>query len=486
MLILFVNRAKVRSPYNSYGGDMRQDPTAIGHAGLSELDRKYAVHPFTALRKHESSGPLMIVEGHGCRLTDSSGRSYLDAMAGLWCVNVGYGNAEMAEALGSQAERLSYYHSFSSVANDVSTLLAESLVSGAPVPMAKVLFGTSGSDANDTEIKLVWYYNNILGRPQKKKVISRRRGYHGVTALTAGLTGLDNLHDGFDAPLPMIRHARAPYRLWEAEPGMSDAEFSDLLAAELEELILSEGPDTVAAFIAEPVQAAGGVIVPPESYFAAITEVLRRYDVMLIADEVVCGFGRLGQRFGTEVFGMEPDLITLAKGITSAYVPLSASLISHRVWEVIAAGEERYGVFGHGYTYTAHPLAAAAALTNLAIIEREGLVDQAAKRGVHLQQRLHEAFDDHPYVGEIRGRGLIAAVEFVSSRQPLRRFDAALQVGARVNQASRRHGVITRALPASDTIAFSPPFIVTEAEIDEMVEGARLALDEVTAELERG
>jgi L-2,4-diaminobutyrate transaminase len=464
---------------------MQQDTRAAGYADLAELDRKYAVHPFTSLRDHENAGPLMIVEGRGCRLTDTSGRTYLDAMAGLWCVNIGYGNEEMAEALRAQSQRLSYYHSFSSMANDVSTLLAESLVSGAPVPMAKVFFGTSGSDANDTQIKLAWYYNNVLGRPEKKKIISRRRGYHGVSVLTAGLTGLDNLHDGFDVPLPMIRHVRAPHRLWEAEPGMSDAEFSARLAAELEELIVKEGPGTIAAFIAEPLQAAGGVIVPPEGYFAAIGEVLRRHDILLIADEVVCGFGRLGRRFGTEAFGIEPDLITVAKGITSAYVPLSATLISQRVWDVVAGGGERYGVFGHGYTYTAHPLAAAAALTNLAIIERDGLVNQAGQRGAYLQQRLHEAFAGHPYVAEIRGYGLIAAVEFVASRAPLRAFDPSRRVGVRVTAASRRHGIITRALPAADTIAFSPPFIVSEAEIDEMVAGARLALDEVTAELER-
>jgi L-2,4-diaminobutyrate transaminase len=449
---------------------------------LEILDQKYALHPFTSLREHALSGPLMIVEGQGCWLTDTAGESYLDAMAGLWCVNIGYGNAEMADAMRDQTRRLSYYHTFSSMANDVSTILAERLVTMAPVPMSRVFFGNSGSDANDTQIKIVWYYNNILGRPEKKKIISRNRGYHGVTVATGGLTGLDNLHDGFDLPLPMIRHVRAPHRLWEAQPGMSDAEFSGLLAGELEELILAEGPDTVAAFIAEPIQAAGGVIVPPAGYFQAISEVLRRYDVLLIADEVVCGFGRLGYQFGTEVFEMEPDLITVAKGITSAYVPLSACLISERVSEVLATGSERYGVFGHGYTYSAHPLAAAAALTNLGIIERDGLVNQARKRGEYLLERLHDCFAEHEFVAEVRGKGLIAAVEFVARRDPLERFDPGLGIGARVTKASRAHHVITRALPAADTIAFSPPFIVTEAEIDQMVEGTRLALDDVASE----
>lgn len=454
-------------------------------ANLDELDVKYAFHPFTSAREHESSGPLMIVEGHGCRLFDSHGNSYLDAMAGLWCVNIGYSNEEMANALEAQASRLSYYHSFSSMANDVSTLLAQRLVEGAPVPMSKVFFGNSGSDANDTQIKLVWYYNNILGRTEKKKIISRERGYHGVTIMTAGLTGLDNLHAGFDVPLPMIRYTKAPHRLWEAEPGMTDLEFSKKLAEDLEQLILAEGPDTVAAFIAEPVQAAGGVIVPPVGYFEAVGEVLKRYDILLIADEVVCGFGRLGERFGTSVFGMEPDLITIAKGVTSAYMPLSACLVSEKIWNVIEQGSDRYGVFGHGYTYSAHPLAAAAALTNLNIIERDNLIEQAAQRGRYMHALLHDAFDEHPLVGEVRGQGLIGAVEFVANREPATGFDPKQRVGVRVTNASREYGIITRALPAADTIAFSPPFIVSESELDEMVAGTRKALDQVANELAR-
>ncbi len=455
----------------------------IGHAELDALDKAHGFHPFTALREHEANGPLMIVEGRGCQLTASDGATYLDAMAGLWCVNIGYGSEEMAEAIAAQCRRLSYYHSFSSMANDVSTMLAARLVEMAPAPMSRVFFGNSGSDANDTQMKMVWYYNNVLGRPERKKIISRLRGYHGVTIATAGLTGLDNLHDGFDVPLPMIRHVRAPHRLWEAEPGTSDAELSARLARELEELIVAEGPETVAAFIAEPIQAAGGVIVPPAGYFEAIGAVLRRYDILLIADEVVCGFGRLGRMWGSEVFGLEPDLITVAKGITSAYVPLSACLVSGKVWEVLADGGSRYGVFGHGYTYSAHPLAAAAALTNLDIIERDDLVGQAAKRGEQLQRRLREVFAEHPNVGEVRGEGLIGAVELVEQRDPARRFDPARRVGARLALAARRHGVITRALPASDSVAFSPPFVVTEPELDEMVEGVRHGLDDVVAEL---
>lgn len=474
------------SPGTLTAGAQAPGSQAPGAEALSELDLKFAFHPFTSIRDHQASGPLVIVEGQGCRLTDSKGQTYLDAMAGLWCVNIGYGNLEMADAIRAQVARLPYYHSFSSMANDVSTLLAEKLVTSAPVPMARVFFGNSGSDANDTNMKLVWYYNNVLGRPERKKIISRRRGYHGVTIATAGLTGLDSLHVGFDVPLPMIRHVRAPHRLWEAQPGMTDAEFVADLARELEELILAEGPETVAAFIAEPIQAAGGVIVPPPGYFAAVQEILRRYEILFIADEVVCGFGRLGRWFGTETYDLHPDLMTLAKGITSAYIPMSASLVSPRVWDVLSQGSERFGVFGHGYTYTAHPVAAAAALTNLGILEREGLVEQAAKRGAYLRERLHERFADHPLVGEVRGEGHIAAVELVRSRSPLERFEPSLRVGARLARASRDHGVITRALPNADTIAFSPPLVVSEAELDEMVDGARRALDDVAAELARG
>jgi L-2,4-diaminobutyrate transaminase len=455
---------------------------------IEDVDRRYVFHPFTAPRRHEADGGHVIVRGEGCTLWDSRGRAYLDAMAGLWCVNVGYGRPELAEAIAQQIERLSYYHGFSSMATDTPAFLAERVVDRASaatsVPMSKIFFGNSGSDANDTQAKLVWFYNNALGRGEKKKIVSRARGYHGVTVLSAGLTGLANLHDGFDLPLPMIRHVRAPHRLWEATDGMTDDEFVGFLADDLEQLILREGPDTVGAFIAEPIQAAGGVIVPPAGYFPAIQEVLRRHDVLLIADEVVCGFGRLGCWFGSEPFGIEPDLMTVAKGLTSAYVPLSGCIVSERVWSVLA--DATSGVFGHGYTYTAHPVAAAAALANLDLIERDGLVEQAGSRGARLQERLHEAFDDHPLVGEVRGTGLIGAVELVASRDPARPFERALGVGQQIARKCLERGLITRALPDADTIAFSPPFVVSEDEVDEMVGRAREAVDEVAAELRAG
>lgn len=452
-------------------------------SSVEDLDRQYFFHPFTHAQEHERTGPLTMVSGRGSTLVDAQGKEYLDAMAGLWCVNIGYGNEEMADALAAQTRQLAYYHTFASMGNEPVARLAHRLVTDAPGDMAKVFFGNSGSDANDTQVKLVWYYNNVLGRPEKKKIISRERGYHGVTVMSGSLCGLPGMHTGFDLPLPMVRFARAPHHRFEGLEGETEEQFVARLAQELDDQIVAEGPETVAAFIAEPLQAAGGVIVPPAGYFPAIQEVLRRHDVLLIADEVVCGFGRTGEWFGSTTFGVEPDLMTVAKGITSAYVPLSAVIVSSPVWDVIASGSEKFGLFSHGYTYSAHPLAATAAMTNLDIIERDGLMGQAKARGDHLAQRLHAAFDGHPLVAEVRGHGLVGAVEFAESLEPLRRFEPRAKVSGAIVKRSRELGVITRALPNADTISFSPPFVVTEAEIDQMVAGTRQALDDVCREL---
>jgi len=365
---------------------------------------------------------------------------------------------------------------------DTPGLLAERLIALAPPGMSKVFFGCTGSDANDTQVKLVWFYNNVLGRPEKKKIIARNRGYHGVSVMSAGLTGLPGLHADFDLPLPMIRHTTAPHRLFEAEPGMADEAFAQKLADDLEALILAEDPDTVAAFIAEPVMGAGGVIVPPATYFERIQAVLRRYDVLMIADEVITAFGRVGTWFGSEVFGIEPDLVTVAKGLTSGYFPLSGCIVSDRVWRVLVEGSAG-GPFGHGYTYSAHPLAAAVAMANLDVIEHDGLIAQSATRGEQLQLLLRETFDDHPLVGEVRGTALIAALEFVARKDPVEPFDPAHKVGARVARRCLELGLITRALPSADTIAFSPPLVITEDEIAELVRITQRAVDDVTAEL---
>jgi L-2,4-diaminobutyrate transaminase len=452
---------------------------------FADLDRRFLFHPFTALADHERTGPpVVIVKGEGVWLEDSVGNRYLDSMAGLWCVNVGYGRREIAEAIRGQALTLPYCHAFSSMSADVPILLAEKLVGMAPAPMSKIFFGNSGSDANDTQVKLVWYYNNARGLPSKKKIIARRRGYHGVTLASARMTGLLGLHAGFDLPLPFIKHTTAPHRLWEGQ-GLSDAQFVDKLVADLDALIAAEGADTIGAMIVEPVMGAGGVIVPPPGYYEAIQAVLDRHDILLIADEVICGFGRLGRWFGTDTFGMRPDLITIAKGVTSAYVPLSGCLVSEKVWRTIVAGSAELGPFGHGFTYTAHPIAAAAALANLEIMEKDRLVPSAARGGEIMHEALRTAFSDHPMVGEIRGLGLIGAVEFVAWRAPVRAFDPALRVGARVAKAAMARGLITRPLPISDTIAFSPPLTISDDEIATMVQRAREAVDAVADDLVR-
>jgi L-2,4-diaminobutyrate transaminase len=457
----------------------------IPAAELADLDRRYVFHPFTMLGDHANAGPAFVVtEGQGARLTDAEGRSYIDAMAGLWCVNVGYGRREIAKALRDQAERLSYCHAFSSMSSDTPALLSEKLIAMAPAGMSKVFYGNSGSDANDTQVKIVWFFNNARGRPEKKKIIARQRGYHGVSVMTAGMTGLPGLHAGFDLPLPMIKHCMAPRRLWEGH-GLSDEEFTAKLVDDLESLIAREGADTIAAMIMEPIMGAGGVIVPPEGYYPAIQKVLRAHDILIIADEVICGFGRLGANFGSDVLGLEPDLITVAKGLTSAYFPLSACIVGDHVWDVLVSGGERFGAFGHGYTYSSHPLGAAAALANLAIIENDRLMEQAVARGGVLQARLREAFADHPLVGEVRGQALIGAVEFVAGvgeAGPIG-FDPALKVAPRIVRAALDRGVIGRALPAADTVAFSPPFVISEEEITTAVGAFRDAADQVLGEM---
>ncbi len=451
---------------------------------LSELDRRYLFHPMTALATHEQSGPASVmVKGEGVWLEDSEGQRYLDAIAGLWCVNVGYGREEIAEALAQQARTLSYCHTFSGLSSDKAIQLAQRLIEMAPVPMSKVFFGNSGSDANDSAVKLVWYYQNVRGKPQKKKIISRERAYHGVTIVSGSMTGLHGPHAGFDLPLPFVKHTTAPRPLWEGA-GLTDAEFVARLVDDLEQLIQAEGPDTIGAMVAEPVMGAGGVIVPPEGYFPALKEVLDRHDILLIADEVITGFGRLGHSFGTEVFGIEPDLIVIAKGVTSGYTPLSGVMVSEEVWRTVVSGEERFGVFGHGFTYTAHPGSAAAALANLDVIENDGLVAQVASRGSYLEERLVASFKNHPLVGDVRGMGLMWGVEFVAENDPAVAFEPSLKVAGRVAKEALARGVIGRALPQTDTVVFSPPFVISQEEIDTVVNAFREATDVVAQQLQ--
>lgn len=454
------------------------DPT------LGERDRQTLLHPFTNLKAFaagETGGPRIVSSGDGIRIRDSNGNVLIDGFAGLYCVNVGYGRQEIAEALYRQATQLAYYHSYAGHSTEVAIRLSERILKWLPAGMSKVFYGLSGSDANETQVKLVWYYNNVLGRPQKKKIISRLRGYHGATIMSGSLTGLPFYHTAFDLPVKPVLHTTTPHHYWHAAPGMSEHAFSAQCAADLEVMILAEGPDTVAAFIGEPLLGTGGLIPPPAGYWEAIQPVLRKYDVLLIADEVICGFGRLGSPSGSHHYGVEPDLISVAKGLTSAYAPLSAAIVSEKVWRVLEQGSDRFGVFPHGFTYSAHPLCAAAALANLDILEREDLTRNARQTGLYLRSLLTERLGDHPNVGEIRGEGMLAALELVADRATKQRFAPGMKVGAELSAACLREGLIARAMPHGDILGLAPPLILTRADVDEIVERLMRAVRTVKA-----
>lgn len=455
---------------------------------LEDMDRDTVIHPFTVLKKFaqgDLGDPRIVETGDGCRIRDRKGNELIDAFAGLYCVNVGYGRRDVADAIYEQAKKIAYYHSYAAHSTEALIRLSDRLVAMAPGKPSKVFYGLSGSDANETQVKLVWYYNNILGRPQKKKIIARDRGYHGASILAGSLTGMSFYHTAFDLPVSIVRHTRVPHHWRAAEQGESEEDFSNRCAQELEAMIIAEGPDTVGGFIAEPVLGTGGIIPPPRGYFAAITKVLKQYDILLIADEVITGFGRTGQMFGSDTYGMEPDLISLAKGLTSAYVPMSACIINDKVWRVLADASDKLGPFAHGYTYSGHPLGAAAANAVLDIVEAEDLPGNSARVGSFFLKLLHDAFDDHPNVGEVRGVGLMAAVEFVASREPREYFSPDLRVGARMSAECVNQGLIARAMPHGDILGFSPPLILTEADAAEIVARAHRAVDIVTDQLKK-
>ncbi|HSG90065.1 MAG TPA: aminotransferase [Pseudomonadales bacterium] len=447
-----------------------------GSLAARDLDALF--HPSTNLALHERVGPSVLQSGSGVRVRDPEGKEYIEAMSGLWCTALGYGNEELAEVAAEQMRTLAYGHLFGGRSHEPAIALAEKLKAMVPIDDGRVFFGSSGSDANDTQVKLVRYYNNALGRPRKKKIISRWKGYHGVTLAAGSLTGLPPFHAHFDLPMEGVFHVSAPHYRRNAEPGETEAQFVTRLADELEQLILREDPETVAAFIAEPVQGAGGVIVPPAGYFEAIQAVLDRYDVLLIADEVICGFGRTGQPFGSQTFAMRPDTMSLAKALSSAYLPISAVVVPGRMFEAIAEQSGEVGVFGHGYTYSGHPVCAAVANRVLEIYERTDLFAHAARMSVRFQERLH-ALGEHPLVGEVRGVGLIGAVELEADRDAKAPFDPKAAIGMFCAKRAEAHGVIVR--PLGDSLAFCPPLVITEPDIDEVFDRFALALEDTLA-----
>ncbi|MSP88956.1 MAG: aspartate aminotransferase family protein [Alphaproteobacteria bacterium] len=444
---------------------------------ISSRDIAHFLHPYTNLKNHEKDGPLVITRGEGVYVLDEAGKKYLEGMASLWCASLGFSERRLADAAYQQMLKLPTYNNFGGKTTDVGVDLAEKLLAMAPVPMSKVFFVNSGSEANDTVVKMVWYYNNALGRPNKKKIISRLRGYHGVTVASASLTGLPNNHRDFDLPIAGILHTDCPHHYRYAKPGESEEDFATRLADSLEQMIQREGPDTVAAFIAEPVMGAGGVIVPPRTYFEKIQKVLNKHDVLFIADEVICGFGRTGNMFATQTFDLKPDMISIAKALSAAYLPIAGVMINEKVYQALMENSAKIGTFGHGYTYSGHPVSCAVALETLKIYEERDIVGHVKRVGPRMQQGLRR-FMDHALVGEVRGIGLVGAIELVRDKATKESFDPKQGVGAYLSRRAQEHGLIVRAM--GDNIAFTPPLIITEAQVDEMIDKFGRALDDTS------
>ncbi|MGH1424838.1 MAG: aspartate aminotransferase family protein [Pseudooceanicola sp.] len=457
---------------------MNQIPNSI-----EARDARVHMHPYTDARALLDQGPVVMERGEGIYVWDTNGKKYIEAMAGLWSVGVGFSEPRLVAAAAAQMEKLPYYHTFAMRSHTPAVELAEKLIDMAPKlerPMSKVFFTNSGSEANDTVVKMLWFRSNSLGQPERKKIIGRVRGYHGITVASGSMTGLPANHGSFDLPLPGFLHTGSPHHWREAAEGESEEAFSARRAAELEEMIIAEGPETIAAFIGEPLIGAGGVIVPPKGYWAAIQAVLKKYDILLIADEVINGFGRTGNMWGVETFGMEPDIMVMSKQLSSSYLPISAIMLNDRVFDPIADETNRLGTFGHGFTGSGHPVAAAVALENLKIIEERDLVGNVREVGPHLQARL-AALADHPLVGEKRGTGLIAALELVTDKSAKTALEKPGALGAQVGAAAFEAGVISRAM--GDAMAFCPPMIITRSQVDDLADGVESALNTVAANL---
>ena len=438
-------------------------------------DVETLIHPYTNLEAHRSSGPVILDKGKGIYVHDTTGKKYIEGLAGLWCTSLGYGNEELIEAAREQLSKLSFTHIFSGKSHDPAIELAERIKEISPAPASKVFFTCSGSEANDTQVKLAWYYNNARGKTEKKKIISRQRGYHGVTIVSASLTGLPANHADFDLPIDRILHTACPHYYRNAEPGESEEEFATRMAEELDELIQKEDPDTVAAFIAEPVMGAGGVIVPPEGYFKKVQAVLDKYDILFIADEVICGFGRTGNMFGSQTFDIRPDTISVAKAITSAYAPLGALTVSEDVYQAMLDESRKIGIFGHGFTYSGHPLCTAVGLKTLEIYERDDIVGHVRSVAPLFQKRLR-ALEDHPLVGQARGIGLIGAIELVADKATKAKFDPKAGAAAHAVQMCQDEGLIVRNV-FGDAAAVCPPLIITEDQINELFDTLERGLD---------
>ncbi|MCO6409294.1 aminotransferase [Hoeflea alexandrii] len=448
---------------------------------LAAWDRDCLLHPTTHTANHARGDvPGRIVTGgKGVHIEDRDGNRFLDAFAALYCVNVGYGRTEIADAMNDQAQKLAYFHAFAGHGNEPAITLARLIMDRAPEHMARVYFGLSGSDANETNVKLAWHYNILRGKPEKRKIISRWRAYHGSGIVSGSMTGLKAYHARFHLPLEGFLHAATPHYLRRDDATLSEAAFTDRLIADLEAMMLSEGPETIAAFIGEPVMGTGGILPPPEGYWGRVQELLDRYDILLISDEVVCGFGRTGSMFGATHYGLKPDFMTIAKGLTSAYAPLSGSVISQRVFDVLMQGSDDFGALAHGWTYSAHPVSCAAGIATLNLVDELGLLGNASSTGPYLLQRLRDAVGSHPNVAEVRGVGLMAAVEFMEDPGTFKWFEPPMSMSGKISAAMLRRGVIARPMPEGDIIGFAPPLCITPQEVDQVVEALQGAVQEV-------
>ncbi len=445
-------------------------------AEMQATDAAHHLHPFTDTKALNAKGARVITRAEGVYLWDSDGNQILDAMAGLWCVNVGYGRREIGEAIARQSSQLPYYNTFFHTTHPPAVELSKLLAELAPSHLNKVFFSSSGSEANDTLVRLVRHYHRCQGNPNKMVVVSRKNAYHGSTMASGSLGGMDYMH-GCGMPIADIEHIGQPY-WYEENNGMSPDEFGLMRARELQEVIDRLGADRVGAFIAEPIQGAGGVIIPPDTYWPEIQRICRENHVLLVADEVICGFGRTGNWFGSQTLNIHPDILIFAKGVTSGYIPLGGVMISDEVAEGFV---EDGGEFYHGYTYSGHPACCAGAIANLTILREEGIVERAAKEvAPYLAERWH-SLADHPLVGESRICGFMGALELTSNKQTRARFDAKEgTVGMMAREHSFNNGIVMRHV--RDSMVISPPLIITRNEVDELVEKAGKALDATYAE----
>ena len=465
-------------------------------------DAASLIHPLTNLKTHLEKGALVIEEGDGVWVTDIHGKKYIEGMSGLWCLSLGYGQERLVEAAAEQMRRLGsvvcllidlflnlgvhlvpdfladqlLHVAIARVADDEAVIdLAEKLLEMAPVPMSKVWFANSGSEGNDSAARIVWYYWHAKGKPEKRKIIAHQRAYHGNTIASASMSGMYYNHASFGLPLDGFLHVTPPHHYRYANPGEDEEAFASRLADELDELIISEGPETVGAFFAEPIMGSGGVIVPPPTYYEKIQAVLEKHDLLFIADEVITAFGRTGNMFGTTTMDLKPDMLVCAKGLSSAYLPISALMVNARVFDVISEESDRIGVFGLSFTYSGHPVSAAVAREALRIYEDDNIVDHVRSMAPHFLGGLNKLLD-HPLVGEVRGKGLLAGVELVHNKTTGEAFDPTYQVGTYCADSAEAHGLILRAI--GDTISFCPPLIIDKSEIEELLLRFRYALDD--------